>query len=348
MTMNLSKASDSVREAVRDEAIDWFLRFCEDEVGSSDCLQFDAWLKRSPENVRAYLQISAFWEAAGSMNNTRRLEIDELVKRATAEGNVVPLDAPTVLAPARARQRPRPSLAMAASVLLIVLAGAWSWRYVTGRPEYITQVGEERTLTLPDQSIVHLNARSRIRVRFTESERTLDLLEGEALFKVAKNPNRPFLVISGTTTVRAVGTQFDVNRKTTDTVVTVVEGHVSVSQSGISANASGTAEPVILAAGDQVTVSPHRPAVAKQTNPTVATAWTQGKLIFDNTPIADVVHEFNRYNSRTLTIEDPTLLSLHVSGTFATADSEQIVRFLSVRFGLVAHESADGIRLSRE
>lgn len=347
MSTNPLKVSHSVRDVVRDEAIDWFLQFCEDEVSPSDCVRFDAWLKHSPENVRAYLQISAFWEAAGAMNATRRLQVEELVLRAAAQDNVVPLEASAV--PLRIPKRPWISLAMAASLLLMIcVAGAGFWHYVSSRPEYVTQVGEERTLTLPDQSIVHLNARSRIRLRFTESARALDLLEGQALFQVAKNPNRPFIVVSGSTSVRAVGTQFDVNRTAADTIVTVVEGHVAISRSGVSAGSTGTANPVVLAAGDQVTVRPDQPAVPKRINPAVATAWTQGRLIFDDTSIADVVREFNRYNLRTLTIDDPTLLSLHVSGTFATADSGQIVRFLIVRFGLVPHESAEGIRLTRE
>jgi transmembrane sensor len=73
-----------------------------------------------------------------------------------------------------------------------------------------------------------LNARSRLRVEFTNGERRVELFEGQALFQVAKDKNRPFIVASDAATVRAVGTQFDVNRKASGTTVTVLEGRVAV------------------------------------------------------------------------------------------------------------------------
>src|SRR5690606_26847429 len=88
--------------------------------------------------------------------------------------------------------------------------------------------GEQRTVTLADGSVIELNARSRIKVRYADRERAIDLLQGQALFRVAKDPTKPFIVASGGTYVRAVGTQFDVYKKSVGTVVTVVEGRVAV------------------------------------------------------------------------------------------------------------------------
>jgi transmembrane sensor len=349
MSTSQYKSVSGVREAARDEAIEWFLRFCEDEASAADCSHFEAWLKLSPENVQAYLQISAFWEAAGSMNAVRRLDLGELARRALAESNIVALEMPAPSSSSARGVPVRPWLArtMAACLVLSLLFCAAAWWHFAGPAEYITQVGEERAITLPDQSVVQMNARSRIRVRFSKFERTLDLLEGQAFFQVARNPDRPFVVISGGTSVRAVGTQFDVDRRLSGTTVTVVEGRVAVAQVEEQGSDRGAPQPLLLSAGDQVTASAHVTPIPTKANPAIATAWTQGKLIFDGTPLAEVVHEFNRYSSLALSIDDPQLLSLHVTGTFSTSDSRQIVRFLSARFGLVVHESADGIRLSR-
>ena len=73
--MQRKRHSTSVNEQIRDEATEWFIRFCEDEVDGSACEEFDAWLRVSPQHVRAYLDISAFWVAAGTMTRTPALAI---------------------------------------------------------------------------------------------------------------------------------------------------------------------------------------------------------------------------------------------------------------------------------
>ena len=138
------------------------------------------------------------------------------------------------------------------------------------------------------------------------------------------------------------------SKKGTATVVTVLEGRVAARDTPTGSARSPIGAPeVLVSAGEQVTLEPHMALRPVHVDAAVATAWTQGKLIFDDTPLSQVVEAFNRYSPRPLTIDDPGLLSLHVSGTFETGDCGQVVQFLSQRFGLVVHESADGIRLSR-
>jgi len=368
----------SVRDAVRDEAVEWFIAFCEHEMSPQTCQAFDTWLKASPENVRAYLQVSAFWESAGGLNERRRLEVDELVRRAAAEVNVIALDprasaitavaAAHAASTARAAQntalttrsnRYRRATLAAAALLLVFLGGALALWQSLRDPVYATQVGESRTVTLSDGSVVELNARSRLRIEYRQAYRRVALLDGQALFRVAKNATRPFIVVSGTTRVRAVGTEFDVYRKVSDTVVTVVEGQVAITNSAASdalettdvGRAPATASTLdphrsLLRAGEQLRASPHALGTPTHANPALATAWTQGKLIFDSTPLSEVLDEVNRYNPKPLSIDDPNILVMHVSGTFATSDEARIVEFLSQRFGLVVRESAQSIHLA--
>jgi transmembrane sensor len=353
--MQRKRHGTSVNEQIQDEATEWFIRFCEDEVDGSACEEFDAWLRVSPQHVRAYLDISAFWVAAGSMTRTPKGDIDLLVQRARAAGNVVVLDkTPKAEAPVKGeRSVRRLRLAVAAALLFVCLAlGFGKWWQVVRYPSYATQFGEQRTVTLEDGSVVELNARTRIKVRFTDAARNVDLIEGQALFRVAKKPDRPFIVVSGNTRVRAVGTEFDVYQKTRGIVVTVVEGRVSVSappeRPATAPGAGAQADAVMLSAGEQVTVTSHRVAAPSLANVAQATAWTEGKLVFDSTPLSEVLQEFNRYNARPLSIDDPQVLALHISGAFRTTDSAQLIRLLSERFGLVAHDTGEGIRLSHE
>jgi transmembrane sensor len=134
-------------------------------------------------------------------------------------------------------------IAVAASILLVTAALTAYLRAPRG--VYETAVGERRILTLEDGSSVELNSRSRIRVRFAQDQRDVELLEGQALFHVAKDRHRPFIVHSDTVRVRAVGTQFDVNRKTTGTTVTVVEGRVAVYRDDASEPGAAVALPEI-------------------------------------------------------------------------------------------------------
>jgi transmembrane sensor len=355
--MPKSQAHPGYNEQIRSEATDWLIRFCEDEVDGSARAQFYAWLRASPEHVRAYLEISAFWEAAGRLNSAPKADIDALLRQAELETNVIPLD-PTIERTGEQRSRRSvafKSLALAASVLfaglLVTLALWWhSARY----PTYVTKIGEQRVIILPDGSRVELNARSRVRILFDTTTRRVELLEGQALFQVARSPLRPFIVVIGTARVRAIGTQFDVYRQSSGTVVTVVEGRVAVSASAadgpgrLGAVDRNEPDALVLSAGEQVALAPRAPRVSKLADTGAVTAWTEGKLVFEATPLSEVIEEFNRYNTRPLLIDDPQLLKLHVSGTFATSDSNQMVRFLTQRFGLVVHETNAGVRLSPE
>lgn len=349
-----STRTHPVHDHVRDEAIAWLIGFSESEVDADGRERFGRWLKVSPEHVQAYLQVSALWEAAGRLNGTRRLQVDELVRRAAAEANVIKLEPAAghirVLGAGRLGKSALPRLAAVAASLVLMaasgIAGFW-WQHHRS-PVYATAVGEQRTLTLSDASTVILDARSKIRVHYTKDLRKIDLIEGQALFRVTHNEARPFVVATKGATVRDVGTQFDVRRNGAATVVTVLEGQVATfsgsasSMAGIEPNGA-----VYVSAGEQVIVEPNMDLHPVNVNAAIATAWTQGKLVFDATPLSEVIEDFNRYSLRPLTIEDPQLLTLHISGTFDAGDATQIVQFLSERFGLVAHDSADGIRLSR-
>lgn len=343
-----------VHEHIREEAIAWLVGFCEEEVDAHGRERFERWLKASPENVRAYLQVASLWEAAAESSRARNLEIDDLVLRAAAETNVVELPSaglrdgvPRGAASVRAHVR-RASLCAAsvAAVAVLTAMGLW-WRH-SRAIVYSTAVGEERTLTLPDSSTVVLDARSSIQVRFTKSARRVMLTRGQALFRVIHNASRPFIVTTKDATIRDVGTRFDVRYDGAATIVTVLEGRVAASTiSDDSSGSAGGERDILVSAGQQVRLEPHLSLQPVSANPAIATAWTQGKLVFSDTPLSEVIKAFNRYNLRPLIVEDPRLLGLHISGTFDTTNSGEIVEFLCQRFHLSAHEDAGSIRLRR-
>jgi transmembrane sensor len=363
---------------ILDEAAYWFVEFNEGDVDAGSRQEFDRWLRASPEHMRAYLQVSALWEDAPLLAKDRDLDVDELIRHTLDKDNVVPLREGGGLQDEgggpqgggisskgwRARWSWTTSRVVASTAaalvvtIVVVLTVIKPWAH-----EYVTDIGEQQAITLQDGSIIELNSRSRAQVRYNKSERGVDLLEGQALFRVAKDPSRPFVVRCGVTQVRAVGTQFDVYRKENGTTVTVVEGRVLVSNVGEpksgrtltsetppktvarGAAKSRSGDTAVLNAGQQITVAPNIPLEPSVADVETTTAWTQRRLVFKNAPLTEVVAEYNRYNPRRLHIGDPTLRDFHISGVFAAADGVSLVEFLRAQPNLVLHTTDSEIEI---
>jgi len=376
----VSNKAPKLSGQILDEATTWFVEFGEAELSQSAREEFIRWLRTSPEHVRAYLQISAHWEDASALKESQTPTIEELIALARAEGNVIALaSAPhpqfgraafaeiavssaDASKPAVAALPSQPAVeassesvisasttggrrsaayrpAIAAGILVVMAAGTLGWLALRG-PTYATGIGEQRILTLADGSTVELNARSKIRIALHPHERDIELLEGQALFRVAKDKTRPFIVTSGNTQVRAVGTAFDVYRKTAATVVTVIEGRVAIlpppQASQADVESAGSVSPVVVlppmvlvSAGQQVTVTAQAMTAPKPADTAAATAWTQKQMVFASTPLSEVVAEFNRYNTRQLVISDPSIASTRISGVFSSTDPASLLRGLN-------------------
>jgi len=347
----MSNRETNLKPDIVAEASAWFIEFRAGDITASTRAKFNEWLRRSPEHIQAYIEIAAGWAELPTADPERRLDIPALIKRAreSQEENVVPL---SPWAPARVHRRRLSVRAWAASlagIAIIVGAGAWLTLYRANT--FSTGVGEQRTVRLADGSTIELNALSTVRVRLSEKERDIDLTEGQALFHVAKDPARPFIVQSGTTTVRAVGTQFDVYHKENGTVVTVVEGRVAVADSESSLVAPNQPAPsLLLVAGEQVTM-PAKPLSKSEPKPkhadvAVATAWVQKRLIFEETPLASVAEEFNRYNTRRLVILDPEVKSMGISGVYSSTDPDSLLGFLRAQPNIQLVESDREVRVT--
>jgi transmembrane sensor len=214
-----------------------------------------------------------------------------------------------------------------------------------------TERGERRAVALADGSVVEVDPQSRLRVAFEKHTRRVFLEKGRALFRVAKNPERPFLVQADGTTVRAVGTAFGVERKLQGVVVTVAEGKVAVLASGSplpevnEVSKEGETTPntprgarqtrsvlsreVLLTAGQQVTMRPSGATEpVRKVDSDRELAWAKGRLVFADETVATAVEKFNRYNRIQLHVGDEALARRPVSGVFDASDPESFIAFL--------------------
>lgn len=222
-----------------------------------------------------------------------------------------------------------------AALVVALIGGGWllSSGLLNGQ-SYSTVVGEMRSFELPDGSIIELNTRSQVRVRFTPQSRDIQLVAGEALFKVAHNPARPFRVQAGEAVIQAVGTQFNVYRRTEGTTVSVLEGVVRVSDKAVGLNSSQPLPPArteMVAAGQETLIGTNghitAPALADTAK---ATAWRQRRLVFRADPLAEVAAQFNRYNRRLqIRVEGAVARSTPLTGIFDADDPESLVLFLT-------------------
>jgi len=338
--MNTSKTPSPLNKQIYEEACEWLIAFRTGPVGTDSKKELDAWLRRSPEHVRAYLELSAIWEdtALHDPNRLTSSEVHIARARSMPDDKVISMPFP------RERQvtgipgrRAGLAIALAAAMLLAAVGIGFALQ----RGVYATEIGEQRSVTLQDGSVIDLNARSRIRVRYTSGTRRIDLIEGQALFHVSKDLARPFIVASGSTQVRAVGTQFDVNRKSAGIIVTVVEGRVAVLAPSAAPSEAGT----LVAAGEQLSITDTSARKTERPDISAATAWTQHRLVFNSAALSDVVEEFNRYNARQLVIDTPELEGLGVVGVFSSTDPSALLRFLNAQPGVRVEERGDRIHI---
>jgi transmembrane sensor len=350
----MPRLSSKLNSQIYSEAAEWFVTCRSGALDEAERRKFDAWLRQSPQHLSAYVELAAIWDEGPGLDAERRYDTDTLIAEARADrSNVTEL-----ITSAGARNSSAASWSvrwLAASIAMFAVGLATVvYLYMFRDPTYVTHVGEQRSIALPDGSTMELNSRSKVRVHYSEHERALELIEGQALFRVAKNASRPFIVTSGDTRVRAVGTQFDVNKKREGTVVTVVEGKVSVQTNVPDARIDPlavevtAAMPQMLVAGEQLTVTETAAQPIKRPDVTHAIAWTQRQLVFEAATLTEVAEEFNRYNQRQLIVQDPKLYDFHISGVFASTDPDALLQFLRERAGVQIVETEGAIYLTKK
>ncbi len=325
--------------------------------------RFEKWLRASPEHVQAYLEVAAGWSELPTADPEGRIDLREILARAgSSDDNVVRLRS----SQPGARRSSTPILArpwaIAASLALMATLIGAGFRFLVHREgrTYSTGIGEQRTLLLADGSTITLNALTTVRVLMTPEARRITLIRGQANFHDVDEPDRPFIVQSGDSAVRAIGTRFDVDREPDRTVVTVLAGRVAVARSPEWIETVGRrellrdlAEPtdrlqaVLVPAGKQVIVLAQNIPAPTQVDVKAVTAWMRQRLVFDDTPLAEVARQFNRYGKRRLVIADPSLLAVGISGSYSASDPDALIGFLRSQPTLQVSETGDEILVTR-
>ena len=339
---------DAMSEAER-----WLARLMAPNCSQQDRADFERWHDADRAHAASFQAIQALWNEAGSIADDPAIQQarDAALRREPAVTRPALLKPGRVVATTRAflGRHSAAASAAAATGLVLLFFGVIVDRPAEAPITFQTALGEQRLVELPDGSAVNLNTSTVIKVEFSNDLRLVFLEDGQAHFDVSLDVNRPFLVEAGDTTVKALGTAFDVRIDPDIVTVTLIEGSVEVKHArdreheADFADAAASAEIFeTLAPGEQASVRQGVPAVEKRSaDLEIATGWIEGNLIFKATRLADAVSEVNRYTTSRIRIGDPKLADLAVSGVFHIGDSRGFVAALEKTFGVKATPGPD-------
>lgn len=345
------------KEALSNEAAEWFVRLRDDSLGMRHRERNVRWLKQSPAHIAELLRIQQVYKVL----RAAKLENRPPAARGEAESNVVefmPRLPPPPTEPSQSRVRFQTwKVAASVACLAVSLLVGFMLKVVWLDHTLKTDLGEWRSATLTDGTKVRVGPGSLLRVAFGDDHRSVRLIRGEVMFDVAKDHSRPFFVRSEMVGVLAVGTEFRVSRRGGEDVVTVTEGTVAIYRDGRDSVRGAIAEApaeiaaatggVALIAGEQVSVSKSRPVAKQKVNVDYESGWADGWLTYEDKTIAEVAGEFNRRNHIKIVIADPTIAARRLAFFRGSAtDPESFVAALAANSDItIVRDDPDVLRV---
>ncbi len=321
----MSRQDESSADELRARAAQWFVRVRSGEATHDEIDACAAWRRAHPSHDEAYRKVEHLWRA------TDQLPQDEL-RAMLAASRAATGGAPTP------RRR---VFGWAAAACTVAVVGAVTVPLLNSeapsyRAAFHTQAGERREVTLPDGSVISLNVNTRVEVAFFEKRRDITLASGQAFFAVQHDGERHFVVHAPAVTVTVTGTRFDV--RSDDSRVAVESGSVLVSTGRwwnrterqlIAGQAVGRDGDGQLSAATPVQIEN-------------LLAWRQGKIVFRNAPLAQVVAEMNRYLEHPARLDAPALRDYRVAGVFSIDKPQDILAALPAVAPVQVRQQADG------
>lgn len=340
--------SSKIDTHVQEQAAAYFLDLQDGTMTGDAFKAWQDWMAASPVHRRAFARIETLMGVLDTADDAQITKLGVTVDDQTGEkragekqvgeqrvgnnrtrdkasGSVLSLMAPDSRSGKPDRRKPVWTGAIAASIAAFAIAGyllfAGGLGQDTASPlRYETAEDQQRAISLADGSIVELGSDAIVTVSYTDEERHLHLQAGEAVFTVAKNPKRPFVVQAGQGSVTAIGTVFNVRTSDASVQVRVLEGTVAVrptlARSGRSNGRPGVQAVALVTAGRETSYSRSgRLAPVVEADVNRGLGWRMGVLTMVDWPIEDVIAELNRYLTDEITIGDTAVGDLRFTGT---------------------------------
>ncbi|MFC6297613.1 DUF4880 domain-containing protein [Pseudomonas sp. CCM 7893] len=293
-------AHEVLQDTAMDQALDWLIALQCPQPGQQ--AEFEAWLASDPAHLEAFAKAQAAWGGA------------------PVHSAAVALNAPRKPSAWR-RVKPHWKPLATAAVLLLGLF-SFSNLPVRLQADHLTVVGERQRLQLDDGSKVLLNTNSAFSSTINDHQRIARLYQGEAFFEVVANRERPLEIDAGPVRARVSDTTFAVRYLNGEAQVQVQRGDVDLSTTFDDAR-------VRLSAGQSIRIGPKGFGEPARLDASKDLAWVQGRLIFENCPMSEVLAELRRYYPGWIVNNSDRLASVNVTGNYRLDQPLDVVRSLA-------------------
>lgn len=312
-------------------ATDAFVHMHSGETAAGDEALLTQWRAQHPDRQENYDDLAGLWQ-----------ELD--VYTADLPPALLKRYRPDTRLKRGSRRFPARAVAASIALFLALLAGLHPLFHASPKPEhYVTGRGEQRSINLADGSTVQLNSLTELTVRFDNGRRAIQLPRGEALFTVARDPQRPFTVATRNGVVQAVGTVFNINTLPEEVIITVLDGTVMVSRRASERDAKP--EPSFATGGRQVLLGKNTLRATEASNLEQVMAWTRNKLIFSGEPLSQSLKKINLHSRHRLVVEDSRLKTFPLYGVFNMGDTASLILALEQTMPIKAIRVSDEVTL---
>jgi len=348
------------------EASEWVMDIESESMSPEMQADYMNWLYKDYENRTKRDLVESVWESLDELKDNP-LTLQVLEKSMEREH-------------APARQKWFSSIAIGffqirfaamAAMVLLVISGFWVMQTnMFNNETYRTAIGEQTTVYLADGSSIHLDTQTVVTTSFTKKFRNVELEEGKALFSVAHDPSRPFIVTSGQVAIRALGTEFSIyKRKKGDVVIAVTKGRILVSRKEESNAeplqpvlsepdeklvqktemiAHNTTKPQyfskkVLESGQEIIVDEKKMKYeVKTVDIQSVRTWQEGRLDFQDTPLLDVIKELNRYLENKIVLGDARLKDIRINVYFKIKNRKDFISTLKLVIPMTSYTNLNG------
>lgn len=284
-------------ERLLKQALQWFFLLQSENCTDENKQKFNRWYYKSEANQEAYAHAEYLWSDLNQLKKTTGIPGLEEARRP------------------RSKRRAVRALGMAALMLVSSALISVGWmEHIAKTVTYTTQLGEKRTITLSDGSTIDLNTATRLHAKISLLQRNITLDTGEAIFDVQHERVRSFSVQTDQLTIRDIGTRFSVRLQNDNVLVAVLQGAVEINGERLDEGFQRWYQSGLGLSYQQ------------STDIAQIEAWKQGRLIFRQASVKEVVTELERYHPVRFVFAEPSIALETLSGTF---DSDGLELFLN-------------------
>lgn len=236
-------------------------------------------------------------------------------------------------------------LPFAASILVVSFLSYFYYesQQILYQKHYQTYVSKKVNIHLPDDSLIDLDAKSNIDIKYYQKKRFVNFSSGKAVFSVHKNKQRPFFIKAGNTQIEVIGTKFEVIKIEDKNTINVIEGIVRISY----ILNHKIKHLIVLEKGQSFSLdNKGKNLKLKKVNIVDIAKWKDDLIRFDKTTLKEAFKEFARYTDKKILLKDYRVSNFKISGIFSIKDLNKFINSLSEIYDLNIIKKQNEIILS--